>query len=89
MNERVPRSFPKRFPIFQLPNRPMIVSIATGAIARSTSGRLARDAAVVSHPALLVWAAEEVLDGANWLRRLCGLAGGGYAIAGLIEQASR
>ncbi len=89
MPERIPRSFPQRFPIFQFPNRPAIVAAAAGAVARGASGRVARDAAVVSHLASLVWAYGEITDGANWARRLFGVIGGAYAVAGLASQASR
>ncbi len=88
MIDRVPRSFPRRFPIVQLPNRPAIIAFAAGAVARTTSGRLARDAAVVSAVASLVWAYGEITDGANWVRRLFGVAGGAYAIASLADRAT-
>ena len=86
---RIPRSFPERFPIFQMPNRTAIVAFTAAAVARRTSGRLARDAAVVSNLASLVWAHGEITDGANWARRLFGIAGGTYAVARLVNQASR
>ncbi len=87
MTDRIPGSFPQRFPIFQFPNRSATVAFAAGAVARTTSGRLARDAAIVSHVASLVWAYGEITDGTNWLRRLFGVAGGARAVAGLRRAA--
>ena len=84
MLQRIPRSFPPEFPIVQFPNRSALVAFAAGAVSRTTDGRLARDAAVVSHVASLVWAYGEITDGANWVRRLFGVGGGVYAIAGLV-----
>jgi len=81
---------PRRFPIVQFPNRPLIVAALAGAAARWLEGKVGhapsrhrRQAALarlISRLALLVWALEEVLDGANWFRRLLGVAGGGHAI---------
>jgi hypothetical protein len=36
----------------------------------------------VSRLALLVWSAEEMVDGADWFRRLLGVSGAAWAIAG-------
>jgi hypothetical protein len=62
--------------------------MATGALARTASGRLARAAALSCDVALLVWAGEEVLDGANWFRRLVGLGGGALGLSDLRRQAA-
>jgi hypothetical protein len=40
----------------------------------------------VSNIASLVWAYGEITDGDNWARRLFGVAGGVYALAGLVNQ---
>jgi hypothetical protein len=76
---------PRRFPIVQFPNPPLIAAMAAGAVARSAGGHLARTAAVASQLALLVWAYEEVSDGANWVRRMFGLGGGASALIGLAR----
>lgn len=77
---------PRRFPIFQFPNRPLMVTIAAGAVARVAGRRYSRPALLVSHLALLVWGVEEVASGANWFRRLLGLGGGGYALSALLRS---
>ncbi len=79
---------PRRFPVFQFPNRPLIVAVLTGAVARLAGRRYASVARLVSHLALLVWALEELVSGANWFRRLLGLGGGGYAFSRLLQPAS-
>jgi hypothetical protein len=85
---------PRRFPIFQLPNRPLITAGAAGLAASiseqgrfgGSARRLSPFAWLVSQLALAVWALEEIFSGANWFRRLLGLAGGGYALSRLLES---
>lgn len=74
---------PRRFPIFQFPNPPLIVAMLAAAIARTTHGSRSHQATQLSHLALLVWSAEEIRTGANWFRRLLGVAGGAYSLATL------
>jgi hypothetical protein len=78
---------PRRFPIFQFPNPPLIVAGLAGVVARLVDRRYSPVALLVSHLALLVWALEEVTAGANWLRRLLGLGGGGYVLSRLLGPA--
>jgi hypothetical protein len=66
---------PRRFVIAQAPNPPMIVAVSAGVVARLSDGEVARAAGVISDAALLVWAYEEIVDGANWFRRLIGVGG--------------
>jgi hypothetical protein len=79
---------PRSFPIFQFPNRPLIAAVLAGAIARGTRGRTAATAGLVSRLALLVWSGEEIVDGANWFRRLLGAGGAAWAIAELARGRS-
>jgi hypothetical protein len=80
---------PRRFPIFQFPNPPLILAALAGAAARLGDRRYSPVARLVSHLALLAWALEEVAGGANWFRRLLGLGGGGYALSRLLGRAMR
>lgn len=73
---------PRSFPIVQFPNRPLIATIVAAAIASGTRGRTSSMASRVSRLALLVWSAEEMVDGADWFRRLLGVSGAAWAIAG-------
>lgn len=71
---------PRRFPIFQFPNRPLIVAALAGAGARLLDRPYSALARLVSNLALLVWALEEVTSGVNWFRRALGLGGTAVAI---------
>jgi hypothetical protein len=79
---------PRSFPIAQFPNRPLIVTALAAAIAHGTRGRTAAASRLVSHLALLVWSAEEMVDGANWFRRLLGVGGGAWTVAKLAHGRS-
>jgi hypothetical protein len=74
---------PRRFPIFQFPNPPLIAAMLAGALGRTARGSLSRKATLLSRLALLLWSAEEVATGVNWFRRLLGTVGGVYALAKL------
>ena len=74
---------PRRFPIFQFPNPPLIATMAAAAFARITQGTPSRRAMQLSRLGLLWWSAEEIMSGANWFRRLLGVAAGTYSLATL------
>jgi hypothetical protein len=67
-------SFPRRFPIVQFPNLPLIVALLAGAAGRFLDGSADSYASAVSYLALTIWSYEELVDGVNWFRRLLGLA---------------
>jgi hypothetical protein len=79
---------PRRFPIFQFPNPPLIAAMLAGAIASTTEGRLSRNAKLLSRLALLVWSAGEITTGANLFRRLLGVIGGIYGLTALGRRAA-
>ena len=74
---------PRRFPIFQFPNPPLVATMAAAAIARMTQGKASRTAMQLSRLGLLWWSVEEIISGANWFRRLLGSAAGAYSLAAL------
>jgi hypothetical protein len=76
---------PRSFPIFQFPNRPLIATVVAATIAHGTRGRTSSAAKLVSRLGLLVWSAEEIVDGANWFRRLLGLGGVAWGVAELAR----
>jgi hypothetical protein len=78
---------PRRFPIFQFPNRPLIIAGLAGATAKLAGHRYSPLARLISQLALLVWALQEMASGANWFRRLLGLGGGSIALNGLLQSA--
>jgi hypothetical protein len=67
-------SFPRRFPIVQFPNLPLIVAILAGEVGKFLDGSAHSYAASVSYLAIAIWAYEELVHGVNWFRRLLGLA---------------
>lgn len=74
---------PRRFPIVQFPNAPLLAAMLAAAIAHTANGASADTAALVSKLALLDWAHQELASGANWFRRLLGLAAGAYSVVTL------
>ena len=66
--------FPRRFPIVQFPNLPLIVALLAGAAGTVLDGSEHSYATAVSYLALTIWAYEELVHGVNWFRRLLGLA---------------
>jgi hypothetical protein len=77
---------PRRFPIFQFPNPPLIAAILASAFARTTHGPRAQRAAQLSRLALLIWSAEEVTTGANWFRRSLGIAAAAHTLSALAGR---
>jgi hypothetical protein len=64
--------WPRRFPIAQFPNLPLIVAVAAGIAHRFIAGTTGRYVQAVAYVALGIWAYEELAQGANWVRRLLG-----------------
>jgi hypothetical protein len=77
-------SFPRRFPIVQFPNLPLIVAALAGAAGKFLDGSAHSYAASVSYLAMTIWAYEELVHGVNWFRRLLGLA---YVIVLVVRVA--
>jgi hypothetical protein len=67
-------SFPRRFPIAQFPNLPLIVAVPAGEAGKLLEGSAHSYVASVSYLAMTIWAYEEFVHGVNWFRRLLGLA---------------
>jgi hypothetical protein len=66
--------WPRRFPIVQFPNVPLIVAFLAGEVAHLARGSTHADASAFSYLAMTVWAYEELIHGVNWFRRLLGVA---------------
>jgi hypothetical protein len=67
-------SFPRRFPIVQFPNDPLILAFVAGTLAVRLHAAGSNNARAVSYLAMTVWAYEELAHGVNWFRRLLGIA---------------
>ena len=76
--------WPKRFPIVQFPNAPLIAAFIAGQVAGQTSGATHAYASAISYVAFTVWAYEELAHGVNWFRHLLGL---GYAVSTIVHLA--
>ncbi|HEY1834281.1 MAG TPA: hypothetical protein VGG08_07585 [Solirubrobacteraceae bacterium] len=76
--------FPRRFPIVQFPNAPLIVAFVAGEVAKHTHGSGHAYAMSISFLALVIWAYLELTDGVNWFRRLLGI---GYSISTVVHLA--
>ena len=76
--------FPRRFPIVQFPNAPLIAAFLAGETAKHTHGAAHVYGASVSYLALGIWAYLELTAGVNWFRRLLGLA---YASSTIVHLA--
>ena len=64
---------PRRFPIVQFPNVPLLAAILAGRATDIVNGRAGSYLLAVSYLAMTVWAYEELIHGVNWFRRLLGL----------------
>jgi hypothetical protein len=65
--------WPRRFPIAQFPNPPLLLALAGWGLAAMAGGTAHDIGRAVFIVGLAVWALEEMLGGVNWFRRLLGL----------------
>ncbi len=78
--------WPRKFPIVQFPNPPLLVAFAgwgLAAVTRGTAHDLGRTVFVVG---LGVWALLEVGGGVNWFRRLVGAGALAWIVAALAGK---
>jgi hypothetical protein len=66
-------SFPKRYPIVQFPNWPLILAFLAGQAAARLHGMPHDDAQAISYLAMVLWAYGELAHGVNRFRNLLGL----------------
>jgi len=67
--------WPRRFPVAQFPNPPLLLALVGSLLARLSSGSAHSTGRAVFYVGLSVWAWEELTAGVNWFRRLIGLCG--------------
>jgi hypothetical protein len=78
--------WPRRFPIAQFPNPPLLLALAGWGLGAVTRG-IARDAGrVVFTLGLAVWALGEAVRGVNGFRRLLGVGVLVWIAAGLARE---
>ncbi len=76
--------WPRRFPIAQFPNPPLLLAFAALALAAVARGTPHDVGHVVFMLGLAVWAVEEVVGGVNWFRRLLGTGALVWIVLGLV-----
>jgi hypothetical protein len=78
--------WPRRFPIVQFPNPPLILAFAGWGLAAVAGGTAHDVGRAVFTVGLAVWALEEVAAGANWFRRLLGIGVLVWIVTGLAGE---
>jgi hypothetical protein len=77
---------PRRFPIAQFPNPPLLVALAGLVLAAATGGAAHDAGRAVFTVGLAVWAFQELVGGVNWFRRLLGAGALAWIVVGLAAQ---
>jgi hypothetical protein len=77
--------WPRRFPIAQFPNPPLLVAFAGAGLAAVARGTPHDAGRVLFMLGLAVWALEEIMGGVNWFRRLLGTGALVWIVVGLIN----
>jgi hypothetical protein len=78
--------WPRRFPIVQFPNPPLLFALGGWVLAATTDGTTHDAGRVVFIVGLGVWAWEEAVGGVNWFRRLLGAAALVWIVVALIGR---
>jgi hypothetical protein len=78
--------WPRRFPIVQFPNPPLLLALAGSGFAAVTDGTARDVGRAVFALGLAVWALEEAVCGVNWFRRLLGVGVLVWIVAGLASE---
>jgi hypothetical protein len=78
--------WPRRFPIAQFPNPPLLVALAGWGLAVVAGGAAHDIGRAVFTVGLGVWALEELVSGVNWFRRLLGLGALVLIVVGLVSN---
>jgi hypothetical protein len=75
--------WPRRFPVAQFPNLPLLVAFAGLGLAAESGGTTQEVGRAVFKLGLAVWAWEEAVSGINWFRRLLGVGALIWIVASL------
>jgi uncharacterized membrane protein len=78
--------WPRRFPIVQFPNAPLLLAFAGSVLAAVADGTAHDVGRAVFFVGLGIWAWEEATDGVNWFRRLLGVAALVWIVASLASE---
>jgi hypothetical protein len=78
--------WPRRFPIVQFPNAPLLIAFAGWALAAVAGGATHDVGRAVFTVGLAAWAALELLRGVNWFRRLLGAGALVWIVVGVAAE---
>jgi hypothetical protein len=78
--------WPRRFPIAQFPNPPLLLAFAGLGLAAVAGGAAHDTGRAIFTVGLAVWAFQEALSGVNWFRRLLGLVILAWIAVGLAGE---
>jgi hypothetical protein len=78
--------WPRRFPIAQFPNLPLLLAFAGAGLAAVAGGVAHEAGRAIFSVGLVVWALQEALTGVNWFRRLLGLGVLAWVAVGLAGE---
>ncbi len=78
--------WPRRFPVAQFPNPPLLVAFAGWGLAAESGGNAHEIGRAVFMLGLAVWAWQEAMSGINWFRRLLGAGTLIWILAGLAGE---
>jgi hypothetical protein len=78
--------WPRRFPIAQFPNQPLLIAFAGWGLAALSSGTAHEVGRAIFTLGLAVWACGEAIGGVNWFRRLLGVGALVWIIANLAAD---
>ncbi len=78
--------WPRRFPVAQFPNPPLLLAFAGWGLAALTGGTAHDGGRAVFTIGFGVWAWEEAVGGVNWFRRLLGMGALVWIVADLTGK---
>jgi hypothetical protein len=78
--------WPRRFPIAQFPNPPLLLAFAGWGLAVAAGGGARDVGRAIFTVGLAVWAWEEAVAGVNWFRRFLGAGALVWIVAGLAGE---
>lgn len=84
--KRGQHGWPKRYPIAQFPNAPLLASLAGSVVHKVTDGDTADYGWAVSRMGLAIWAYLELTAGVNLFRRALGVVGLVLTAKGLADR---
>jgi hypothetical protein len=80
------RGWPRRYPIVQFPNPPLILAFGGLGLAAAADGTAHDAGRAIFTLGLAIWAWQEAMEGVNWFRRLLGAGALVWIVAQLTGE---